>query len=92
MLTEVLIELELLSSIGVNQGCDQLEESPDDEGHYDRKLVIYYNIAWNMKSLTVDHQSPTKSLRVVVLQEAKRLLGLTQACILARFCLFEVDN
>lgn len=45
MLTEVLIELELLSSIGVNQGCDQLEESPDDEGHYDRKLVIYYNIA-----------------------------------------------
>lgn len=92
VLTQVLIELELLSSIGVNQGCDQLEESPDDEGHYDRKLVTCHRIAWNMKSLTVDHQSPTKPLRVVVLQEAECLLGLTQACVLARFCLFEVDN
>lgn len=92
VLTEVLIELELLSSIGVNQGCDQLEESPDDEGHYDRELVTCHKIAWNMKSLTVNHQSPSKSLRVVVLQEAECLLGLTQACVLARFCLFEVDN
>jgi hypothetical protein len=33
VLTQVLIELELLSSIRVNQGCDQFEESPDDEWH-----------------------------------------------------------
>ena len=92
VLTQVRIELELLASIGVNQGCDQLEESPDDEGHYGRKLVTCHKIVWNMKSLTVDHQCPTESLRVVVLQEAERLLGLTQTCVLARFCLFEVDN
>lgn len=92
VLTQVLIELELLSSIRVNQGCDQFEESPNDEGHYDRRLVTCYKIAWDLKSLTVDHQSPTKSLGVVVLQEAERLLGLTHACVLARLCLFEVDN
>ena len=33
VLTQVLVELELLSSIRVNQGCDQFEESPDDKGH-----------------------------------------------------------
>lgn len=92
VLTEVLIELELLSSIGVNQGCDQLEESPDDEGHYHRTLVICHKITRSMKSLTIDYQSPTKSLGVVVLQEAECLLGLAQTCVLARFCLFEVDN
>ena len=40
MLTQVLIELELLSSIGVNQRSDQFEESPDNEWHYDKILVI----------------------------------------------------
>lgn len=33
MLTQVLIELEFLPSLRVNKGCDQFEESPNDEGH-----------------------------------------------------------
>lgn len=39
VLTQVLIEPELLVSVRINKGCDQFEESSDNEGHYGRKLV-----------------------------------------------------
>lgn len=43
MLTQILVELELLPSLRVNKGRDQFEESPHDEGHWTSGSVRFRN-------------------------------------------------
>jgi hypothetical protein len=43
VLAQVFVELELLSGIGIDERCDQLEESPNNEGYYEEEEVSWAN-------------------------------------------------
>lgn len=82
MLAQIFVELELFASKRVDEGCDELEEAPDIERcckSIISKCWLSRNNAW----LTVNYQSTSQPLGVVVLQNTQGLLCLTDRCVLA---------